>query len=100
MKSIITDRLDRCIICGNYQGVEVHHCIHGLAKRKLADKYKLVVGLCYNHHRGHNGVHGKNGSKLDLKLKKIAQSAWENKYGSREDFIHVFGKSYILEEEN
>lgn len=98
-KSIITDRLDRCLICGKYQGIEIHHCIHGVAKRKLADKYKLLVGLCYNHHRGINGCHGKNGAKLDLELKRLAQKSWEFHYGNRDEFIRIFGRNYIMEEE-
>lgn len=94
-RSIITDRLDRCLICGSYQNIEVHHCIHGVANRKIADKYKLVVGLCYAHHRGTNGVHGKNGAKLDLELKKLAQKNFEYQVGTREEFIQTFGKSYL-----
>lgn len=94
-KSIITDRLDRCIICGSYQNIEIHHCLHGVANRRLADKYKLTVPLCYLHHRGTNGVHGKNGAKLDLELKKLAQKNWEYHFGTREDFIRVFGRNYL-----
>lgn len=95
MKSIITDNLDRCLICGTYQGVEVHHCIHGVGRRKLATKYHLVVGLCQAHHRGTNGCHGKNGAKLDLELKRLAQKSFEFKRGDREDWIKIFGRSYL-----
>jgi hypothetical protein len=94
-KSIIMDRLDRCLICKSYQNIEIHHCIHGIANRKLSDKYNLVVSLCYMHHRGTNGCHGKNGAKLDLELKKIAQKSFEFHHGTREDFIRIFGKSYL-----
>ena len=46
MKSIIVDDLKKCYVCGATRGIEVHHCIHGTAGRKLATKYHLVVGLC------------------------------------------------------
>ena len=76
-KSIIVDRLDRCLVCGTYRDIEIHHCIYGTAKRKLSDKYNLVVPLCNLHHRGTDGVHGKNGYKLDLELKRLAQKAFQ-----------------------
>ena len=94
-KSIIIDRLDRCLVCHTYQNIEIHHCLHGTANRKLADKYKLIVPLCNLHHRGTNGVHGKNGRILDRKLKEQAQKAFEYHYGTREDFIKTFGRSYL-----
>ena len=60
MRSIIVDDLKHCVICGAVKDIEMHHCIHGTSGRKLATKYHLLVGLCPEHHRGTNGVHGKN----------------------------------------
>lgn len=92
-KSIITEEMGFCIVCGSPY-VEVHHCLHGVANRKLADKYKLVVPLCHKHHTGSlDSVH--RNAKMDLRFKQIAQEAFEAKKGSREDFIRVFGKSYL-----
>jgi hypothetical protein len=95
VKSIITKDLTVCAECGTSINVEKHHCIHGIAGRKLATRYHLIVGLCSECHRGTNGVHGKNGHELDMKYKRLAQQAWEKKYGDREKFIEVFGKSYL-----
>ncbi|MBO7672432.1 phosphoenolpyruvate carboxykinase [bacterium] len=95
MKSIIVSDLKQCYVCKSTVNVEVHHCIHGVAGRKLATKYHLLVGLCPECHRGTNGVHGKNGHNLDNHLKQLAQHAWENKYGNREKWIEIFGKSYL-----
>lgn len=95
MRSIIVDNLKTCYLCGSFRAVEVHHCIHGTSGRKLATRYHLLVGLCPECHRGTNGVHGKNGHNLDVRLKRLAQEKWEEKHGSREDFIRVFGKSYL-----
>jgi hypothetical protein len=95
MRSIIVKDLKVCYVCGRTDQVEVHHCIHGTANRKLSTKYHLLVGLCPDHHRGTNGVHGKYGHELDQELKRLAQEKWEGKHGTREEFIKIFGKSYL-----
>lgn len=64
--------------------------------RKKADKDLLTVYLCREHHEGTNGVHGKNGHELDLKLKKIAEQKWLDHYNkTTEDFIERYGKNYL-----
>ena len=83
-----------CWICGRTDSLEVHHCIHGTANRKQADKYGLWVRLCPECHRGTNGVHGKYGHHRDMTLKCAAQRAFEKTH-SREEFRAVFGKSYL-----
>ena len=91
-KSIITDDMEHCFICGSPY-VQVHHCLHGTANRKMADKYKLVIPLCQKHHTGGlDSVH--RNAELNLQVKRIAQEAFEQKY-SREKFMEVFGKSYV-----
>ena len=77
MRSIITNDLETCYLCGSTDNVELHHCIHGnKEKRKLSTQHHLVVGLCSTCHRGCKGVHGKNGQYNDLYLKSVAQEAW------------------------
>ena len=44
------------------------------------------------------GVHSNR--TFDNRLKKMCQRKWETIYGNREDFIKVFGRSWILEEED
>ena len=92
-KSIVTDDMEHCYICGSPY-VEVHHLLHGTANRKLADKYKLVVPLCRKHHTGSNDSVHRN-PDMDLRFKQIAQETFESSKGSREDFIRIFGKSYL-----
>ena len=92
MKSILQADTDYCFICGRY-GTEIHHVFYGTANRKLADKYKLVVGLCYAHHRGSNGVHGGN-KDLDMQLKRYAQEKYMQAY-PQGDFLSVFGRNYL-----
>ena len=91
MKSIIQSE-KRCYLCGSTY-VENHHCLHGTALRKLADKYGLTVWLCSYHHRDNkNGVHGNK--QLDTWFKQLAQRTFEKKY-SHEKFMEIFGRNYL-----
>ena len=90
MKSIITEQKE-CYLCGSNYRIETHHCLHGRANRKLANKYKLVVPLCSN---CHYDVHNKDISK-DRLLEATAQRAFENKVGTRQEFMLIFGKNYL-----
>jgi hypothetical protein len=91
MKSIIQEE-KKCFICGQTYWLESHHCLHGTANRKLAEKYGLKVWLCQEHHRGNSGVHKNH--MLDLTLKSVAQKKFEETH-SRKEFIKIFGKSYL-----
>lgn len=92
-KSIITDDMEHCLLCGSSNNVERHHIFFGTANRKISDKYKLIIPLCAYHHRGSNSVH--QNRQLDLKVKELGQTVFENRCGSREDFIRLFGRSYL-----
>lgn len=87
---------DRCAACGATQGLERHHCLHGTANRKLADKDGLTVMLCYTHHRASGtGVHGGN-TELDNELKAVAQKAYMESHGvSVNEWISRYGKNYL-----
>lgn len=83
-----------CWVCGSPQ-IECHHIFYG-SYRSKSEKYDMKVYLCPRHHRDNKyGVHGLN-KALDLKLKKIAQSMFEQKY-SREEFMKIFGRNYLDE---
>lgn len=82
-----------CFVCGS-PCVECHHVFHG-SYRKNADKYGMMVWLCPAHHRGTEGVHGRDGHALDIQLKEYAQRYFETNLGTREDFRELFGKSYL-----
>ena len=97
---------EQCYICSRWLkrdyplgALEKHHVIYGKGNRKLSEKYGLTVMLCRHHHKGDihgvcDAVHNNPDKTNDLKLKREAQRAWEKKYGSREDFIKIFGQSY------
>ena len=93
-KSIIQNNKE-CYICESTNTLHEHHIFFG-KNRKLAEKYGLKVYLCWEHHEGTYGVHGREGHALDLKLKKIAQTLFMKVYSAtKEEFISKFGKSYI-----
>ena len=93
MKKSIMQTDKRCYECGAITGLELHHCLHGVANRKLADRDGLVCWLCrYHHYMVHFGTEG---YRLDLKLKKDAQIAWMHKNKkTEEDFRKRYGKDY------
>jgi len=84
-----------CFNCGCYGYVEKHHMLHG-PNRKKCNRYPLlIIPLCPECHRGTNGVHGKNGHELDLNLKQEAQRIFEKHYGTRKQFMNIFGRNYL-----
>lgn len=81
-----------CIVCGSPYA-QHHHIFGGTARRKISDKYGFIVPLCWKHHTGKDGVH--HNREMDVELKQAAQTYYEQHYGTREDFIKEFGKSWI-----
>lgn len=90
--SVIQLDTDYCFICGKY-GTEIHHIFYGAGNRKISDQYGMTVGLCYNHHRGNNGVHGGN-RELDVYLKQTAQKRFIELY-SESEYFALIGKNYL-----
>ena len=75
---------------------EKHEVFFGKAYRNKSIKDGLILFLTEEDHTGENGVHGKNGNKLNRYLKKLAQKAWMNYYGkTKEEFIKRYGKNYL-----
>lgn len=93
MKSIITNS-NTCYICGTTRNLHTHHCIFG-SKRKLADEDGLVVKLCATCHHAIHTASNDFDLSMQRSLKKIAQEKWEEKKGTREEFINRYGKNYL-----
>ena len=93
-KPIITDNMAECILpyCKRTD-VHWHHVFFGTANRTLSDQYGLIVPLCLEHHEGLTGVH--RCRAVDIKVKQMGQRAFEEKIGSREDFMKIFGRNYL-----
>lgn len=93
MESIIQDE-KKCFITGATTDLHSHH-IFGGGLRQKSEKYGLKVWLRSDYHNmSDKGVHFNR--ELDLMLKKIGQTVWQEKYGKTEqDFIKEFGKSWL-----
>lgn len=90
-KSILQEE-KKCFFCGTTLNLERHHCIHGTAGRRIADKLGLTIWLCGEHHRGKYSPH--QCSEIDLRLKRFAQSCYEDKH-SREEWMQKVGRNYL-----
>lgn len=91
--SIITKDLEHCYICGATHNLESHHVFLS-SNRKNSEKYGLTVRLCHYHHQDHKaGVHFD--SEFMDRLHIEGQQAFERCWGSREDFIRIFGRNYL-----
>lgn len=90
--SVLVDSLDYCLECGKPHPHK-HEVFFGTSKREKSIKYGYVIPLCYEHHEGNNSPH--RNRVVDLRYKRMAQEHFERNYGSREDFIREFNKSYL-----
>lgn len=61
-----------CEACGRMPR-EMHHVVFRSQCKAMIKARINHVYLCPEHHRGMNGVHGKNGRELDIKLKMELQ---------------------------
>jgi 5-methylcytosine-specific restriction endonuclease McrA len=81
----------KCAICGRLGYMHIHHIFEG-SLRKRSERYGMIVKLCPYCHIGDNGVH--LNEKKNRALKRAAQAKFEKTH-SREDFIKLFGRSYL-----
>ena len=98
MKSIIQSDKSHCFLCGmnaNLEPLDEHHCFSG-SNRKLSERYGLLI---YLHHAkchifGKQSVH--QNAEINRAVKAQVQRIAMEHYGwTTEDFIKIFGKSYI-----
>lgn len=93
--SVLTDDLEHCYVTGS-NNVAIHHVFPGIGRRKLCDKYGFIVPLEPAYHNMSDiSVHSNPNTGLDLQLKQECQRYFEVHYGTRREFISVFGRSYL-----
>ena len=86
--SVFTDNLDHCIICGVKKN-HLHEIFFG-SNRQKSMQYGFVIPLC---HECHAEMHRSKDWQEYWHVK--GQEYWEEFIGTREEFIRVFGKSYL-----
>lgn len=92
--SVLTDDLEHCFVCGS-NVVAIHHVLYGKGRRKKSERYGFLIPLHPRWHTETNDAIHKGNKELDLKLKRLAQTYYEQNIGTRTDFIVEFGRSYL-----
>ena len=73
--SILQGKSKRCYFTDTETGpLERHHIYFGAGMRQISDKHGFWVWLKPEWHRGTSGVHGRDGHKIDLRLKRDCQN--------------------------
>lgn len=100
LNSIFTDDMHTCWLTGQSGWIERHHIFGGFSSknRQHSEEYGLVIPVEHSlHNERPYGIHFNE--KLDLAVKQFAQRKFEEEH-SREEFVLIFGKNYIYDEEN
>ena len=86
-KSILTDNLERCFICGG-TATDMHE-IYSAGNRKASMKNNFCCPLCRKCHQTITLNYG-----LNLRLKMECQEKFEETH-SREEWFEIIGKNYL-----
>ena len=94
--SILTGKDKRCFVTGRTSCLQKHHIFHGHGKREISDRNGFWCYLVPEKHlAGLGGLHANPENGLDRALKCICQREYEKTH-SREAFMELIGKNYIL----
>lgn len=85
--------MDSCIFT-QCNRVERHHIMGG-SRKKACEEYGYIVPLRPDLHPNGAQANRKYAKEIDTYLKQMAQRNFEDKHGTREEFIEIFGKSYL-----
>ena len=86
-----------CFITGRINNLHKHHIFAGVGYRDISEREGLWVYLIAElHNQSNYGVHCKDGHSLDLVLKHLAQKAYMDLGHTKQQFIDLIGKSYLL----
>ena len=95
MSDSIIQSEKKCYVTGVENGLHLHHVFRG-SRRKHSDDYGLTVWLHHDVHRRLHD-HSKPFETLENDLKPIAQKAFEDNGGTRDDFRRIFGANYLAD---
>lgn len=71
--------------------VQLHHIVSGNGKRRQHESVESVIALCYIHHHGTFGVHGREGRELNITLKRKLQNKYKNQGYEKEEIREMMG---------
>lgn len=87
------DVIKLCEICRSNNLVETHHIIKRKQAKYLENCKLNLINLCWDHHKGTYGVHGKYGHKFDqelkLEFKNKLEELWDKQYLTKEEINKV-----------
>ena len=86
--SVFTNNMNKCYFCDNPK-MDKHEIYRG-RNRNNSMKYGFVLPICRYHHDLYQ-----EDSVFNDYWHKIAQQYFEEHYGTREDFIKIFRRSYL-----
>jgi biotin operon repressor len=85
-----------CVICGRVPA-EQHHIVKRSQNKAMIKAPINHIYLCDEHHRGTFGVHGREGHKLDMKLKMELQKKlfklFDREHYSKKELKELLGIS-------
>ena len=85
----------KCYITGETRNLHKHHIFYGNANRQISEDNGFWVYLVGRlHNLSDEGVHGKNGRELDIRLKTECQAKFEETH-TRAEFMALIGKNYL-----
>ncbi len=84
----------KCYITGQTYNLHKHHIYAGKNRQvsEVNGFWVYLVGRLHN--LSDEGVHGKNGHELDIKLKTECQAKFEETH-TRAEFMALIGKNYL-----
>ena len=92
--SVFTEDMEHCYFTGS-PNCHRHHIFPG-TRRKASEKYGFVIPVAAQLHEfGPDSIHENPNRGLDLRLKQMAQTYFEEHNGTREEFRDIFGKSWL-----
>ena len=90
--SIMSDE-KMCFICETTLNLNRHEVFFGPNRQKSKEDGCWCYLCTSHHHMGPNSPH--QSKEIDLQLKRMCQRRWEKKYGTRDDFIKRYGRSWL-----
>lgn len=94
LKSVFTEDMEHCYFTGTPY-CHRHHIFYG-SRKQLSENYDFIIPIAsYLHENFPGSVHDNPNHGLDLELKQMAQTYFEEHIGTREEFRSIFGKSWL-----